>query len=229
MTAVIHQPDFLPYIGYFHRLLSADLLVVLDNVQYLRGSKSWHNRDKIRTSSGVGWLTVPTKKAPQKTDINTILISNDQNWRREHLSLLIHNYRKAMFFDEIFPYLERIYTGGEELLIDFTWKSVQVLMELFSIGIKWVFASETGASGSSNELLADILCKVGADTYLSGTGAQGYFKSEPFEQAGKKVIWQHFVHPEYPQQFTPFIPYLSAVDLLFNCGIDKSQEILRSI
>lgn len=229
MTAVIHQPDFLPYLGFFHRLLYADVYVILDNVQYLRGSKSWHNRDKIKTSSGECWLTVPTIKAPQKTPLNKILISNDHEWKRNHLNLLYHNYRRADCFDEIFPFVELLYSGKEELLMDFTLNSIKLLMDLLDIEIQMVLASETGAVGRNNDLLVDILSKIKTDEYLSGIGAKEYFDPVPFARAGIKVVWQNFAHPEYPQQFGPFIPYLSSIDLLFNCGIVKSRHVLRSI
>lgn len=227
-TVVIHQPDFLPYIGFFHRLLNADLFVVLDTVQFLSGSKSWHNRDKIKTRDGEAWLTVPTQKAPQKTPINRILISDDSTWQYRHLNLITHNYKATPFFKEVFPYIEELYTAKEIKLMDFTMKSIDMLMNLFDIQIKASLASDIGAEGKSNELLAAILRNTGATTYLSGVGARAYFDPAPFEQAKVNVRWQDFNHPEYQQLHPPFVPFLSSVDMLFNCGIATSRTILRS-
>jgi len=218
----------MPYLGFFQRLLVADLYVVLDNVQYLSGSKSWHNRDRIKTREGAAWLTVPTQKAPQKTAIGQILIAEDGGWRRRHLNLLEHNYRKAPFIAESWPALEELYSGGETRLADFTLASIRMLMRAFDLGTTLVAASELQAQGASNELLADILEKTGATAYLSGVGARDYFDPAPFQRVGVTVNWQDFRHPEYPQLHGAFAPFLSSIDLLLNCGKDTARSILRS-
>ncbi len=227
-TVVIHQPDFLPYLGFFHRFLNSDLYVILDNVQFLSGSKSWHNRDKIKTLQGAKWLTVNVKKTSQKTNINEIILATDVDWKIKNVSLIKENYKSSKYFEEIFPYIEKLYNFKCEKLIDFNLKSITALMELFDIKIEMVAGSSLGASGKGNALLVDILKKVHATRYLSGIGAKAYYDSRPFEEAKIEVIWQNFKHPVYPQLHGEFIPYISSIDLLFNCGIEKSREILRS-
>lgn len=226
---VIHQPDFLSYLGFFHRLLKSDLFVILDNAQYVRGtSKSWMNRDKIKTPQGEKWLTVNVQKAPMGTKINEILLSKNTDWKNKNLNLIKENYRYASFFNEIFPFIEQLYNFDCEFLIDFNLKSMEILMNLFNIEIEIIYASILKPVGKNNEFLVDILRKVNATTYLSGIGARNYYNPEPFENANIEVIWQDFKHPFYPQLYGDFIPYLSSIDLLFNCGIVKSREILRS-
>jgi hypothetical protein len=228
-TVIIHQPDFLSYLGFFHRMLSADLFIILDNVQYVNGtSKSWMNRDIIKTPHGKQWLTVSIQKSPLGKKINEILLSKNVEWKRKNLNLIKENYRHAPFFGQIFPLLEQLYDFECEYLIEFNIKSIQLLMELFDIQIKTICASSLQAQGNNNQLLIDILKKVGATTYLSGVGARPYYDPHPFTEANIEVIWQDFKHPEYPQLHEGFIPYLSSIDLLFNCGINKSREILRS-
>lgn len=228
-TVVIHQPDFLPYIGFFHRFLLADLWVVLDNVQFLAGGiKSWHNRDKIKTPQGERWLTVGIKKVPTETMINEVFLAND-DWEKKNLNLLRENYRKAPFFGEIFPRVEKLYSHDCVKLVDFNMRSIEMLMEMFDIRIKTVFASTLKAAGKKTERLVDICKKVGATTYLTGVGSKDYLQEPLFEAEGIKVIWQDFKHPVYPQLHGEFMPYLSSIDLLFNCGIEKSREILRSL
>jgi hypothetical protein len=224
-TAVIHQPDFLSYIGFFQRLLNADTFVILDCVQFVTGtSRSWTNRDKIKTSQGEKWLTVAVQKPSFGTKINEVLLSIEADWRNANLNLLKQNYNKALFFDEIFPYVEKIYACSAAKLI----YSIDVLLELFDIKIEKIIASTLAPQGKSNELLVDILKKINADCYLSGVGARDYFDPAPFQKSGIRVIWQDFKHPVYPQLHGEFIPFLSSIDLLFNCGIEKSREILRS-
>lgn len=227
-TVVIHQPDLLSYLGFFHRFLGADLYVALDHVQFVNGtSKSWTHRDQIKTPRGPKWLTVSVRKAPRDTPINLIELS-DTNWRRENLSLVRENYAGASHFEEVFSELETLYALPCARLVEFTTASIDMLLRLFEIAIPRVLSSSLQPVGQSNDLLVDILRKVGATHYLSGVGARAYFDPRPFARAGIEVIWQDFKHPVYPQLHGGFVPYLSSIDLLFNCGIEESKGILRS-
>ncbi len=223
---VIHQPDFIPYLGFFHRLLDANLFIILDDVQFLR--RGWHHRDIIKTKDGGKWITLGIKKTPQDTKINEIYL-NDQEWKKQHLSIIEQNYKKASYFKEIFPFIENLYKQDYKKMIDMNLASIRILLELFDINIDIHFSSSYKIDTKSNQLLSDLLKKVDATHYLSGIGAKDYFNPIPFEKANIKVLWQDFKHPTYPQLHGEFIPYLSSIDLLFNCGIEKSREILRNV
>lgn len=224
----IHQPDFMPYLGFFHRLMMSDIYIVLDNVQYIRGgSNCWTNRDKIKTSDGEKWLTIPCKKAPLGTNICDIKINNAINWRERNLVQIERNYHLAEGFKEVFPYLQQLYEKEYEGLSDLTFATIKLIIELFDIDIEIKFASDFKIEGKGNERIANLVKIVGVHKYLSGIGAQNYFKPEPYERAGIEVIWQNFKHPVYPQINGNFIPYLSSIDLFLNCGIEKSRNILR--
>lgn len=227
-TVVIHQPDFLPYLGFFHRLLKADLFILLDHVQFVtNGSRSWTHRDKIKTANGERWLTIGIKKTPMGTPINEVLLA-DTNWREENLNLLRENYRGAAHFNDLLPQVEALYVMPCERLVEFNMASIRMLLDWFAIKIEMVFSSQMQPAGRKNELLVGLLKEVAATHYLSGIGAQTYFEPEPFEQAGIEVLWQDFRQPEYPQQFGEFLPYLSSIDLFFNCGLEQSRQILRN-
>lgn len=228
-TVVIHQPDFVPYLGFFQRFLSADEFIVLDHVQFVTGtSRSWTHRDKIKTPSGEKWLTLSVRKAPFGTPINQIELSMSVDWATAHLNLLSQNYRKAPFFDEVFPSIVSLYDKPPRLMVDFNLRAIELLMDLLDVRLPWVLSSTLQPAGSSNELLIDLLIKVGATHYLSGNGAHSYMQLEKFVQTGIDVVWQQFTHPVYPQQFGTFIPYLSSLDMLLNCGIVTSRQILRA-
>lgn len=228
-TVVIHQPDFVPYIGFFHRFLQADLFIALDHVQFVNGSsRAWTHRDKIKTAQGEKWLTVSAKKAPRDTAINQIELSNGTDWRQDNLRLLEQNYRSAPFFDALMPEIERLYAAPNHSLRDFNIASIEMLMDMLDVRLPWVYSSSLNPEGAKNELLVDLLKKVSATHYLSGVGARDYFEAKPFADAGIEVVWQDFVHPVYSQQFGDFLPYLSSLDLLFNHGIEDSRKILRS-
>ena len=227
-TTVIHQPDFLPYLGFFHRLIKADLFILLDHVQFVtNGSRSWTHRDKIKTANGERWLTIGVKKTPMGTPINEVLLA-DTNWREENLNLLRENYRNAPYFNELLPQIEALYATPYERLVEFNIASIQMLLDWFDIKIEMIFSSQMQPVGKKNELLVDLLKQVAATHYLSGVGARAYFEPEPFEKAGIEVLWQDFKQPEYPQQFGEFMPHLSSIDLFFNCGLEQSRQILRS-
>lgn len=225
--AVIHQPDFVPYLGFFHRFLRADIYIALDHVQFVHSNRSWTHRDKIKTAQGAKWLTISVKKAPRDTAINQIELSNDTDWRQDNLRLLEQNYRKAPFYGELMPQIERLYAQPFHLLRDFNMASIEMLMDMLDVRIPWVWSSCLAPVGAKNELLVDLLKKISATHYLSGVGARDYFQQEPFAEAGIEVAWQDFTHPVYMQQFGDFVPYLSALDVLFNHGVTASREILR--
>lgn len=224
---VVHQPDFLPWSGFFDRLLNADIYVVFDNVQFVSGSSSWMNRDKIKTQKGAKWITVGVKKCPRETPINEVLLSKESNWREDNLNQIRENYKNALYYSEIMPYIEELYSFRCDKMMDFNLYSIKMLMKLFDIQIETVFASSLDPKGKNNTLIVDIVKKLGCRKYLSGTGARDYFDPEVYEKAGVEVIWQDYSPPVYPQQFGEFIPYMSSIDMFFNCGIEESRRILR--
>jgi len=227
-VVVIHQPDFVPYLGFFHRFLNADMYIALDHVQYVNGSsRAWTHRDKIKTAQGEKWLTVSTKKTPRDTAINQVELSTDTDWRQDNLRLLEQNYRKAPCYNELMPEIERLYAKPFQMLRDFNMASIEMLMDLRDVRIPWTWSSELEPQGAKNELLVDLLKKASATHYLSGVGARDYFDPTPFREADIEVVWQNFTHPVYPQLYGEFVPYLSSLDLLFNCGMEKSREILK--
>lgn len=228
-TVVIHQPDFLPWLGFFHRLLKADLFIALDHVQFVSGTaRSWMHRDRIKTPAGPRWLSLSVQKAPLGTPIRDILLSPDPAWRTNNLNLLRESYRKAPYFDEVFPQLQRLYASNYTRLVDITLDAIGLICVMLDIRIERTLSSEMSPGGSSNEMLVALLRRSGATRYLSGTGARDYFDAAPFARAEIEVIWQDFTHPVYPQLHGGFEPMLSAIDMLFNCGAERSRELLRS-
>jgi hypothetical protein len=227
-TVVIHQPDFVPYLGFFQRFLSADEFIVLDHVQFVTGtSRSWTHRDKIKTPAGEKWLSLSVRKAPLGTPINQIELSDSVDWVTANLELLKQNYRTAPFFGEVFPFVESLYDHPPKLMVEFNLRSIQLLMDLLDVRLPWVCSSALEPRGSSNEMLIDLLGKIGATRYLSGIGARDYMQFDKFVCAGIEVVWQEFKHPIYTQQYGAFVPNLSSLDLLFNCGIASSRQILK--
>ncbi len=223
MIAGAHQPQYLPWLGYFDKIDSSDVFVLLDNVQYKKNE--WQNRNKIKTSCGWQWQTVPVLyKFPEK--INRVRINNKERWRRKHLQALISNYSKAQFFKDHIEFWEEFYSREWEMLTDVNIEAVRYLSRVLGIQTETVIGSHMDLSDDQTGRLVDMCLQLGADTYLAGAGAVDYMDVRKFEEAGIEVIFQDFRHPQYRQLFGEFEPYMSAVDLIFNCG-DKSLDIIR--
>lgn len=227
-TVVIHQPDFAPYLGFFHRFLHADFYIVLDHVQFVNSNRGWTHRDKIKTSMGEKWLSLSVKKAPRDTPINAIELATSTDWITDNQNLLRQNYRKASGFEEVMPQVEALYREPPLLMRDFNLRWLEAFMDMLDVRIPFVLSSSLEPEGQKNELLIDLLGKVGASHYLSGLGARNYMEPEKFSEAGISLLWQEFDHPAYPQQFGEFIPYLSILDIFFNCGVSGARALLRS-
>ena len=227
-SVVIHQPDFLPWLGYFHRLLDADLIIALDHVQFVTNtSRSWTHRDKIKTPQGAKWLSLSVQKAPLGTAIRDITLVAAPDWRQANLDLLRENYGKTSYFAEIFPLLEGLYAAPHEKLASMNLASLDLLEHWLDTKTPRQLSSEMSPQGSSTAMLLDLLKKVGATHYISGLGARTYLDTALLSEAGIETVWQNFQHPIYQQPYGPFIPMLSSIDALFNCGVSGTREILR--
>ena len=224
MIVAIHQPQFMPWLGYFDKMDSCDVFVFLDNVQYKKNE--YQNRNRIKTPDGWQWLTVPVHyKFPQK--INEVTINNSVNWHTKHLHSLQANYGKSPHFEKYIRLFTEFYQQDWQLLSGLNMSSVILMKELLEIKTEIVVASEMGGlRDEPNQRLIDICGRLGADTYLAGTDGRTYMDINKFEDAGIDVKFQEFNHPVYKQAFNEFEYYMSAIDLLFNCG-KESLEIIR--
>ena len=224
MIVAIHQPQYLPWLGYFDKIDRSDVFVTLSTVQFKKNE--YQNRNRIKTAQGWQWLTVPVHyRFPQRID--EVTINNDSAWRHKHRQALITNYARAPYFDSLFPAIERLLASDWQGISDLNLETVRVLMDLLGLSTPLNATASMGLSDDPTGRLVDICGQEGADVYLSGAGGREYLDLKQFESAGIEVIFQDYAHPEYPQQFGDFEPYMSTLDLLFNCGPD-SLDNLRS-
>jgi hypothetical protein len=214
VTVSIHQPNYLPYLGFFDKMRKSDIFVIYDDSQF--NSRDFHHRNKIRTSEGWKWLTIPVVE--EKTSISNIKIKKINNWENKHFTAIRANYLKSKYFSEYSEAFEKIYSDKYEYLIDFNLRVIQFIKECFEIKTKIVYSSEFLLNSKSTEKLIDIVKACGGDTYLSGSGGHNYINESLFEQADIKLEFQEFEHPVYSQRYPGFVPNLSAIDFLFNEG-----------
>ena len=224
MIVAVHQPQYLPWLGYFDKMDRADLFVLLDTVQFKKNE--WQNRNRIKTAHGWQWLTVPVAyRFPQR--INQVKITPRTHWARKHLLALRTNYSKAPYFLDYFDPFEKIVSKPWQEIATLNIRLVRALAELLVIPTPLRLASELDdfPEGPDERLIA--ICRhLGAEVYLAGMGGKGYMNLEKFEKAGIEVRFQQFKHPVYPQLYGDFLPNLSVADLLFNCG-KQSLRIIR--
>ena len=229
MILSVHQPQYIPWLGYFDKIDKSDCFVFLDNVQYK--AREYQNRNKIRTKDGWMWLTVPViSKGLGHQKICDVKVNNDFDWQIDHLKSLRTYYSKTPFFKQHYPFFEGIYTIKWEKLVDLNIYIIKYLLAQLGIETPLYYESEIGTTSQATERIIEICKKVKADIYLSGLGGKNYLKEEQFLQAGIKLEYQNFIHPVYHQQYmqgeNSFLPYMSIIDLLFNEG-PESISILR--
>jgi hypothetical protein len=218
MIAAIHQPNFLPWLGYFYKMLKCDYFVFLDDVQYIR--RGFTSRVKIKTPNGEQWLTVPVlKKGRYHQPISTVQLDPAHQWKRKILATLQTCYGKAPYFKPYFQELAARLEKDHQLLMELNIQLIQWLAQAFEIDRPLVKASElAGVTGQASQRLVSICKSIGASQYLSGFGGQKYQEDHYFQQKGIELMITDFQHPQYSQLWNRFLPGLSALDLLFNCG-----------
>lgn len=230
MLVAIHQPNFLPWLGYFDRMVRADLFVLLDHVQFER--RNYQNRALIRLEDESRWLTVPVVQLSQKEKIIDKRVDNPAEesarwWGPNSFNTLRYAYRKAPHFDLYAPRLKEIFETRWEKLVDLNIATLEFAREALGIRTPMIRSSTLDVEGQRSGLLLDICRKVGASAFLGGMGgSRVYLEKEAFAAANMGVVWQDFRHPQYAQcGEAPFIPGLSVLDVLFNCG-PASRELV---
>jgi hypothetical protein len=217
VTVVVLQPGYLPWLGFFDQLHRSDVFVYYDDVQY--DKHGWRNRNRIKTQSGPLWLTVPVRHSgkglPRILDVE---IDARTPWARKHVASIRQAYADAPFLRRYMPPLEELLLRKWERLVDLDIACVDLLAGWLGLRRRIERSSALGIGGERSERLLNICRHFGASTYLSGDAAQAYLDVPLFERHGIAVEWQRFTHPAYPQLHGEFVPFLSALDLVLNCG-----------
>jgi hypothetical protein len=229
VLVAIHQPNFLPWLGYFDKLARADVFVLLDNAPLQKTGGSYTNRVEIAAQGRRQWLTVPTARdAETRQSIDRALIVETVPWRRKLCAAIEQSYARTPGFAEIMPVVRRIIEEPEGRLAEFNVHGIRLIAGLLGIDIsKMRRASELPVSGTGTDRLISIVRAAGGTCYLSGGGAGGYQEDAKFAAAGLELRYQNFRHPSYEQRgAAEFIAGLSIVDALMNCGASGTSDLL---
>ena len=230
MRVCIHQPNYIPWLGFFNKISKSDTYVIFDDVQYPRG-KDWANRNQIKTNNGKLWLTIPVNGKSEFRKWKDIEIVNN-GWNRKHLANINNLYRKSKYFDLYYPDLEKFYNRNYIKLIDFTVDLIKYFCNVLNVDTNIVYSSDIcGDINFDNGLdkILFILESLDTTEYITGSGAgsERYIIDSEFNRKGIELNWNNYNHPTYSQMYDDkFISNLSIIDLLFNCGNESGNFII---
>jgi hypothetical protein len=224
-TVTIHQPNYLPWIGFFSKAKHADCLILTDIHPFTKGSVT--HRNKIRIKEGWGYLTIPINKKFYNSRICDVELPQDKMWKKDHWLSILHNYKKAEFFSPCQSFFERLYENDFVNLGQLNREIILYLLECLKINVPVVMASDLNVAPElqKTDLLVALLKDVGADVYLSGPSGRNYLEVGQFPQNNIVLKYFKFHHPVYQQRYPGFEPEMSVIDLLFNLGPQASDII----
>lgn len=227
-TVTMHQPNYLPWLGFFSKIKHADCFVIYDIVEYPDASVI--NRNKIRIPDGWLYLTVPIGRKRHGARICDVKLPGDNKWKETHWNIIKHNYTKAEFFNLYQDFFEKLYREDFEYLARLNEEIILYLFKCFKINVEVIKASELNISPElrKTDLMIAVLKSVGAEIYLSGPTGRDYLELEKFVQNNIELKFFNFQHPVYQQRYPGFEPAMSAIDLLFNVGAPASDIIKAS-
>lgn len=227
MILSTQQPYFVPFAGFFYKAHLSDVFVILDSVQFPRGT-TWISRNRFKYDQGTLWLTVPVwKKGLGLQRIDEVRICHEFRWAGKHLASLKAAYGNAPYFADHISFIEDAYLARFERLIQFNRAFSDYLLRQLNIDTEVKLLSELGVQSAGNQMLVEICQRLGASTYLAQLAAAKYLDPILFDQAGIRLQFFKSPDPVYPQLWGAFIANLSILDLLFNCG-PRSHQILIS-
>jgi len=222
----IHQPEHLPYLGYFNKMARCDKYIILDDVQFTKNN--FQNRNKIIDKNNhETWLSVPVEmKNHTQLLIKDMKIANIANWQKKYIKTIEQIYSKHEYYHKYIEEIKSIIIKHNKYLIDLNMAFIYFFRNTFNIDSKIIFSSSLNVNSVKNERVIDLCKSVGATTYLSGNGAKNYLDSNSFSENGLELIYQDYEHPSYNSK--NFMPYLSSLDLLMNCGEDGENIVKKN-
>ena len=220
------QPYFAPYPGFFAKAARSHVLVLMDAVQFPRGT-TWLTRNRFKNDQGVLWMTIPVwKKGLGLQQIREVKICREGRWTRKHLESFKTAYAKAPFFEDHLPFLEELFGEPYENLVDLNRTIIEYLMVHLGITARILFLSDLAIDSKEPQLSVEVCKRVGGSTFLAQASAKKYLNAEPFQKEGIALEFFSARPPVYPQLWGEFAFNLSALDLLFMCG-PKAGTILH--
>lgn len=219
MIVSIHQPDYISYLGYFYKISKSDVFVFLDDAQF--SNDNMHHRNRIKTPQGECRLKIPVEQHLGDL-INEVRTKDELKWKEKHLKTIEMNYKKAPFFEKLFPQFQELLLKNYSNLAELNIAVNIWIIKGFGFKAKLYRSSDMDISTVREERVIDIVKAFDGDVYISGNGAKAYQVDDHFAKRGIKLVYTDYKPVEYMQQWKKvgFLPYMSTLDYLFNCGFD---------
>jgi len=227
----IHQPNFLPWLGFFHKLIQCDVFVVLDDVQIQKTGSSWASRTRILELGNSRWLTIPINRPSGTQQIRLTTIREDGMWRKSHRGRLHEAYRRAPYYSRLSDFLDNLYDNSGDSLLNFNLAAIHGILDLLGLSDakKFVLASSLGVKSNGTTRLVNLVKSVGGDSYLCGSGSSGYLEPRAFEEASLTLVWQSFTELSRSQLgTTTFVSGLSIIDAMLMLGPTQTRGLLET-
>lgn len=228
MIITIHQPEHLPWLGFYNKLSKAEVFVILDSVQFEKNY--FQNRNRIIGSNGVQYIGIPASTAGHmEGTIATTRIASATNpkWKAKYLNTIRQSYSKHPYFNDVFPILEKAISVSEDNLCEINIAIFQSFANAMGFTPQYIRSSTLKVAGLKSDLILSICKELNADVYIAGPSGRDYLDMQSFADANIKVVFNDYHHPAYPQKkCTEFIPYMSALDLFMNVGFEEGKRII---
>jgi hypothetical protein len=229
MTLVaMHQPTFLPWLGWWDKLARADRLVLLDDVQFPKKGGTWMNRVRLLVNGAPAWVTVPVDRSYHGVrTVRETRIDDSKPWRKKIDATLATSYGRAAHFDDVYPLAAALLGLPVDGIAEFNEAGIRRLAAGLELDAgKLVRQSELQVEGAATDLLVNLCRALGGTAYMTGDGSDEYLEPEKFGAAGLELVVQQFSPPRYPQLASDHVPGLSIVDALMNCGWEGTRALL---
>lgn len=222
----ISQPRYLPAANYIERIMISDIFVMLDNVQHQK--RAYEHRNKVRTSNGDTWLSIPIDRKKSNSDnIKDLLIRNQENWTKNHLKTFKYNYKKTPYYSEIITLLENFYNKERDTLNSVVCDMLNIILKYLEIDSNIIWASNYEWETNNDDLLVEITDYFDGDIYISGPNGRNYIEENKFSDKNIDVLYHEYNHPVYEQVWGEFMEYMTVWDMMFYYG-KETKNILRS-
>ncbi len=223
MKISIHQPNFFPWVGYFEKINYSDIFLFLDDSYVHKKNLDLLNRSSFIFGDKKKFFSVPIKKNFLIKKISEVEIDNPTSWKIKFLNSLNENYKKKFFFDDVMFIIKDILNFESNLITDFNVNAIKRLIKILKLEVKIEFSSNFNSKSNSSQKILDLVKLNGCNEYISGLGGKNYLKQEEFLKNKIKIIFNKSKN-YYSQGNSNFIPGLSILDQLFNCGIEQTIE-----
>ena len=228
----IHQPNFIPWLGFFDKLHRADIFIMLDNVQFPKKGGSWTNRVKMLVSGSENWITIPVdRKYHGFLEINKMMIENKSDWRSKILKSIYFSYKKTLYFENVFEFFEELINHDTDSLVEYNLHALNQIIRVLKFDNTEIYNASSlipEVENKKSDLLIDLIHKVNGSAYLYGAGSS-YLEEDKFMSKGIDLIDQNFFHPVYNQDGRKtFTPGLSIMDAFFNLGFEKTRILFNT-